>query len=162
MAKKEIRKSYEVNGEIDMVKPSPRQPGGVEKQQIGNKVSGNNKNEIKLTQDQLIALINAIKANEKRGAELETSSLIGGGSNSLENLNLNLSDNEGSSGENHNNKRDMSLYKTPNVAFNGDNGSGPTMKPNGRNDDDAKSSKKSLIEKKKQKWMNEKGGKIRF
>lgn len=141
-AKKEIRKSYQVNGEIDVVKPSPRSTTTTQAKNANatNKKDAANKNEIRLTQDQLMALLSAIKSGDKNP---------GGSSNLLENLNINLSDSEG----------DRAQASKPNQQ-----GSHHGKMPDGNNNinhqDGASNEeriKRMLIEKKKQKWASEKG-----
>ena len=63
--KKEIRKSLGVGGEIDMVKPSPRENAKNSKSTKGNLMNSTlSKNGINLTEAQLAAILNAIQNNE--------------------------------------------------------------------------------------------------
>ena len=66
--KKEIRKSLGVGGEIDMVKPSPRDSMNPIKNAGSNKSNVMNstlsKNGINLTEAQLAAILSAIQNNE--------------------------------------------------------------------------------------------------
>lgn len=131
-----------MNGEIDVVKPSPRSTTTQAKNaNATNKKDAANKNEIRLTQDQLMALLSAIKSGDKNP---------GGSSNLLENLNINLSDSE--------NDRAQASKPTQQGSHHGNM---PDGNNNNSNHQDGVSNeeriKRMLIEKKKQKWASEKG-----
>lgn len=140
LAKRDIRKLYEVSGEVDIVKPSPRSEQQKAVAADALKKTTSNKNEIRLTQEQLMALINAIKTSSfGSGAAGADSSK----SNSLENLNLNLNFSGEETTTTSNNKAASNATPFESKSSGAING--------------VDMAKKLLMEKKKQKWMNDKG-----
>lgn len=63
-AKKDIQRSMEISGEVDLVKASPRQSNAKSSNKIKSINDALNQNGIKLTPEQLMALINQVQSNE--------------------------------------------------------------------------------------------------
>lgn len=132
-----------MNGEVDVVKTSPR--SNLSKNLAAANAGKGGKNEIRLTQDQLVALINSIKSGEDFNGKNSKS-------NSLENLNLNLSDGE------------ADRYPAPSKPLQPPPPPQPQTQQHtvsnqqeGAANSNAERIKRMLIEKKKQKWASEKG-----
>ncbi|CAF0907856.1 unnamed protein product [Brachionus calyciflorus] len=154
-AKKDIHRSMDISGEIDMVKPSPRQINVKNTEKIKSITNVLNQNGIKLTPDQLINLISQVQTTdtkrEKSISRMDTADRNGDSDYRFLNNKSNLKKTQ--------DQDFVNVYRPPQIVIAEDDEiEQPKPKPIIQETVNANKSndRMSLIEKKKLKWQQDK------
>lgn len=159
LAKKEIKRSMEVSGEIDVVKRTESQLGKDKSKLVSNLSSTLSKNGINLSQEQLAEILNTIQNEETPNNQKFAQRDLSKERKPNAPMNLNLSGDDMSSYKNYQQRpqkdslNDLPAYRQPKIVVNQDELESKST----NNLDDQASNKHFLIDKKKQKWQKDKG-----